>query len=211
MIPIDTNVIMYAAGAGHPHKGPSVALLERVSNGELEATADAAVLHEILHRYRAIGRWEEGRQVYDLTRRLFPNVAPVTADVVCWTREARTGRGNETRALIPAGDADDAGRHAAEDPAADVDASRHPIPSVKCRLEPPYRYNARVRVGPPEERKPSPRRRKTCTHAGAKSASGRIAWARALQHAHVRRPACASGHVCRRWPCQCAHSSPRGV
>jgi hypothetical protein len=82
MILIDTNVIMYAAGAGHPHKGPSVALLERVADGELEATVDAEVLQEILHRYRAIGRWEEGRQVYDLTRRLFPNVAPVTADVV---------------------------------------------------------------------------------------------------------------------------------
>ena len=82
MFLIDTNVIMYAAGAEHPHKRPSVALLERVAGGDLEATIDAEVLQEILHRYRAIGRWAEGRQVYDLTRRLFPSVVPVTAQVL---------------------------------------------------------------------------------------------------------------------------------
>ena len=82
MILIDSNVIMYAAGADHPHKRPSVALLERVAGGEVEATIDAEVLQEILHRYRAIGRWEDGRRVYDLTRQLFPAVVPVTAEVM---------------------------------------------------------------------------------------------------------------------------------
>ncbi|MEK7668923.1 MAG: type II toxin-antitoxin system VapC family toxin [Gemmatimonadota bacterium] len=82
MILIDANVIMYAAGADHPHKRPSVALLERVARGEVEATIDAEVLQEILHRYRAIGRWEDGRRVYDLTRQLFPSVVPVTAEIL---------------------------------------------------------------------------------------------------------------------------------
>jgi len=82
MILIDTNVIMYAAGAEHPHKAPSVRLLERVAAGEVQATIDAEMLQEILHRYRAIGRWEDGKQVYDLTRQLFPVVIPVTADVL---------------------------------------------------------------------------------------------------------------------------------
>ena len=82
MILIDTNVIMYAAGAAHPHKAPSVRLLERVATGEVQATIDAEVLQEILHRYRAIGRWEDGKQVYDLTRQLFPVVVPVTAEVL---------------------------------------------------------------------------------------------------------------------------------
>jgi hypothetical protein len=91
MILVDTNVIMYAAGAEHPHKRPSVALLERVAAGELEATIDAEVLQEILHRYRAIGRWDEGRLVYDLTRRLFPNVVPVTAEVVDRARTVLDG------------------------------------------------------------------------------------------------------------------------
>ena len=82
MILVDANVIMYAAGADHAHKRPSVALLGRVARGEVEATIDAEVLQEILHRYRAIGRWEDGRRVYDLTRQLFRSVVPVTAEVL---------------------------------------------------------------------------------------------------------------------------------
>ncbi len=82
MILVDTNVIMYAAGADHPHKGPSVALLERVAGGEVEATIDAEVLQEILHRYRAIGRWDDGRRVFGFTRQIFPAVVPVTANVL---------------------------------------------------------------------------------------------------------------------------------
>lgn len=82
MILIDANVIMYAAGAPHPHKTPSVQLLERVARGDVEATIDAETLQEILHRYRAIKRWEEGRQVFDLARQLFPHVMPVSAEVL---------------------------------------------------------------------------------------------------------------------------------
>ncbi len=82
MILIDTNIFMYAAGAPHPNKAPSVALLEQVAAGEVEATIDAEVLQEILHRYRAINRWDDGKQVYDLTRRLFPVVIPVTAQIL---------------------------------------------------------------------------------------------------------------------------------
>jgi predicted nucleic acid-binding protein len=82
VILVDANVIMYAAGAEHPHKRPSVALLDRVARGEVEATIDSEMLQEILHRYRAIGRWEDGRRVYDLARQLFRNVVPVTAEVL---------------------------------------------------------------------------------------------------------------------------------
>lgn len=82
MILVDANIIMYAAGASHPHKQPSVSLLERVARGELEAAIDAEVLQEILHRYRTIRRWADGRRVYDLTRQLFPDVLPVTASVL---------------------------------------------------------------------------------------------------------------------------------
>lgn len=82
MILIDSNVIMYAAGTEHPHKRPSVTLLERVAAGAVDATIDAEVLQEILHRYRALRRWEDGRRVYDLTRQLFPSVVPVTAEIL---------------------------------------------------------------------------------------------------------------------------------
>jgi predicted nucleic acid-binding protein len=82
VILVDTSVIMYAAGAAHPWKRPSVTLLERVAAGDLEAVIDVEVLRELVHRYRTIGRWPEGRRVYDLTRQLFPAVLPVTAAVL---------------------------------------------------------------------------------------------------------------------------------
>lgn len=87
MILIDTNIIMYAAGATHPNKAPSVRLLEQVAAGEVEATIDVEVLQEILHRYRAIHRWDDGKRVYDLTRQLFPVVIPVTAGILDRARQ----------------------------------------------------------------------------------------------------------------------------
>ena len=82
MILLDSNILMYAAGAAHPHKADSLALLERVARGEVEAAVDAEVLQEILHRYRALGRWQDGRRVYDLTRQIVPVVLPITAEVL---------------------------------------------------------------------------------------------------------------------------------
>ena len=79
---VDSNIIMYAAGAPHPNKAPSVALLERIAAGSVEAVVDAEVLQEIMHRYRALRRWDDWRRAYDLTRQLFPVVVPVTAGVL---------------------------------------------------------------------------------------------------------------------------------
>ena len=87
MILIDTNIIMYAAGAAHPHKRPSVQLLEQVARGDLEAIIDAETLQEILQRYRSIKRWTEGRKVYDLARQIFPEVIPVTSEVLDHARQ----------------------------------------------------------------------------------------------------------------------------
>ena len=87
MILLDANIIMYAAGAPDRHKAPSLAFLERVARGDIEATLDAEVLQEILHRYRAIGRWKDGRRVYDLARRSVVTVLPITAEI---TDQART-------------------------------------------------------------------------------------------------------------------------
>lgn len=87
MILVDANIVMYAAGAEHPQKGPSVAFLERIATGQVEAAVDAEVLQEILHRYRALNRWASGRLVYDLARQVFPLVIPITAEV---TDRART-------------------------------------------------------------------------------------------------------------------------
>ncbi len=78
---------MYAAGAAHPHKLPSTQLLERVARGEIAATINAETLQEILHRYRAIKRWKDGRQVYDLARQLFPSVVPISSEILDRARD----------------------------------------------------------------------------------------------------------------------------
>lgn len=82
MILVDANILMYAAGAPHPNKVPSVRFLEEVAAARRDAVIDAEILQEILHRYRGIGRWEDGRHVYDAARRLFAVVIPVTGQVL---------------------------------------------------------------------------------------------------------------------------------
>lgn len=82
MVLIDTNVLMYAAGVPHPHKGPSVSFLGRVADGQAEACVTTEILQEILHRYRAISRWPEGRRLYALVRDIVALVEPVTVEMV---------------------------------------------------------------------------------------------------------------------------------
>jgi uncharacterized protein len=87
LILIDTNIFMYAAGSEHPYKEPSRLYLEQIARGEVEVALDAEVLQEILHRYRAIQRWTEGRQVYDLARRIVPVVFPITLEILDIARD----------------------------------------------------------------------------------------------------------------------------
>ena len=87
MMLVDSNILMYAAGAAHPNKRPSLDLLKRVARTEVDAVIDAEVLQEILHRYRAIGRWREGKGVFDEARRLFPTVVSVDACALDRARE----------------------------------------------------------------------------------------------------------------------------
>lgn len=82
MILVDANVLMYAAGTPHPHKEPSARFLDRVASGQEDAVVDAETLQELLHRYRALDRWEEGRRLFDLTRILLPVVLPITAGIL---------------------------------------------------------------------------------------------------------------------------------
>ena len=82
MILVDANILMYAAGARHPNKAPSIQLLEKVADGSVEATVDAEVLQEVLHRYRAIDRWTDGSKVYDEARRIFGMVVPITTEIL---------------------------------------------------------------------------------------------------------------------------------
>jgi hypothetical protein len=81
VILVDANILMYAAGVEHLCKRPSVGLLASIAEGDTEAAIDTEVLQEVLHRYRAIGRWSDGRRVYDAARRIFTVVLPITAEV----------------------------------------------------------------------------------------------------------------------------------
>lgn len=80
MIFIDSNIFMYAAGSDHPNKAPSARLVKAIAAGKIAAVVSTEVLQEILHRYRAIRRWEAGRHVYDEVRKLLDVVLPVTVD-----------------------------------------------------------------------------------------------------------------------------------
>ena len=82
MILVDANVPMYAVGAEHPNKLPALRFLRRVAEGEIEAAIDAEILQEVIHRYTALGRWAEGKVVYETVRALFPDVLAITGDVV---------------------------------------------------------------------------------------------------------------------------------
>lgn len=60
---LDTNIPMYAAGAPHPLRQPSIAILRLVEGAPSSFTTSAEVLQEILHRYLSINRWQQGRSV----------------------------------------------------------------------------------------------------------------------------------------------------
>jgi len=75
---VDSNVPMYVAGREHPLRAPSMAFLERVRRGALEACTSTEVLQEILYRYSALRRMELGLRVYALFVELCPVVFSVT-------------------------------------------------------------------------------------------------------------------------------------
>ena len=52
----------------------------------MDAALDAVAIQQILHRYRAIQRWPEGRGVYDLARQIVLIVIPITTEVVDMAR-----------------------------------------------------------------------------------------------------------------------------
>lgn len=75
---LDTAVLMYAAGAEHPLRDPCRAVLQRISDGDLEAVISAEVVQEILHRFTRIGRPAEGTALARAALDLFAPVLPIT-------------------------------------------------------------------------------------------------------------------------------------
>ena len=90
MILVDSNIFMYAAGGIHPNKALSVSFLRRVAKGEIDACISVEILQEILHRYRSIDRWEEGKKVYIHARKITSVIEPITDEII--TEQGRMGR-----------------------------------------------------------------------------------------------------------------------
>lgn len=61
---IDTNIPIYAAGSAHPLKEPCTQILLLVAENPQGFITNAEVLQELLHRYLALGRWRQGREVF---------------------------------------------------------------------------------------------------------------------------------------------------
>lgn len=101
---IDANILMYAAGAPSPHKGPSTALLEQVVEGVVDAVTDTEVLQEILHRYWHIQLLDKGCALVEQTARMIPDVLPVAQRDVLLAKDllAQHRRGLEPRDAIHA-------------------------------------------------------------------------------------------------------------
>lgn len=75
---VDTSVLMYAAGADHPLRGPCVAVMRAVDEGRIEAVTSAEVVQEILHRYLAIRRPDIADALARSTLDTFAPVLPIT-------------------------------------------------------------------------------------------------------------------------------------
>ncbi len=60
---IDANVPIYAAGTGHPYREPCARILRMAAAHPRSFVSDVEVLQELMHRYRASGRWTLGREV----------------------------------------------------------------------------------------------------------------------------------------------------
>lgn len=78
MIFVDANVLMYAAGAGHPLKVPCMRFLDGVANRAIDGVTSVGVIQELVHRYLSIGRAEGGLALAEQSMDLFAPVLPIT-------------------------------------------------------------------------------------------------------------------------------------
>lgn len=101
---VDTNVPMYAVGALHPLRAPSVRVLEVAAARPAAFVTSAEVLQEIMHRYLRQQRWAHGRELLSAFSDLFAGrIEGVFAeDVATAARLADSAPGAEARDLLHA-------------------------------------------------------------------------------------------------------------
>lgn len=83
MIVVDTTLLVYAHGADHPLKAPSLELLDLVSRGELDATTTVEVVQEFAHVHGRRGRTrsEAVARARDVRQMLRPLLRPDEDDL----------------------------------------------------------------------------------------------------------------------------------
>jgi len=79
---LDASIFMYAGGGEHPLKAPCSAVIAAAIAGTRDATTSVEVVQEILHRYRSIGRSEQGIQMSTYVLDAFAPVLPITHAVM---------------------------------------------------------------------------------------------------------------------------------
>lgn len=84
---VDANIFMYAVGASHPHKAPSIRLLEHIAGDGVESVTDAEALQELLYRYWAIQQLERGLAICDQVVRVIPTILPVNVSDVSTAKQ----------------------------------------------------------------------------------------------------------------------------
>lgn len=77
MVFFDSNIPMYLIGGPHRHKSEAQILSERLVAAGERLVTDAEVLHEILHRYTAIGRREAIGPAFQLVLDLADDVLAI--------------------------------------------------------------------------------------------------------------------------------------
>ncbi|MEJ7797154.1 MAG: type II toxin-antitoxin system VapC family toxin [Solirubrobacteraceae bacterium] len=81
---VDTSVIMYAAGAEHPHRAACRRVLEQVGDGSLDAVTSTEVVQEILRRFGR-GRRDIGQRMARGVLDLFDDLIPIDRPAILAT------------------------------------------------------------------------------------------------------------------------------
>ena len=79
---VDTTIFMYAMGAESRFKDPCARILRAGAADRAVLVTSAETLHEVLHRYRSIGRYKEIQATFDAISAAVQRILPVTFDDV---------------------------------------------------------------------------------------------------------------------------------
>lgn len=75
---IDTCVPMYAAGKNHIYQEPCRHIISAIGEDKLNAVMDVEVIQEIVYRFQAIGRRNEGIELAHTLLSLIDHVLPIS-------------------------------------------------------------------------------------------------------------------------------------